>query len=1107
MRIRLRVAWLVGCLLLAATWPPAPFADEEVRGEDVPEEQDEGVLGAGTFRGLKLRSIGPALMSGRIGDFAVDPEDPSRYFVAVASGGVWKTVNGGTTFQPVFDGEGSYSIGCVTLDPNNPNVVWVGTGENNSQRSVGYGDGVYRSRDGGASWKNVGLETSEHIGMITIDPRDSETVYVAAQGPLWRSGGERGLYKTTDGGTTWTRILHVSDDTGVNEIHLDPREPDVLYASSYQRRRRVWTLVDGGPESTIYKSTDAGTTWRKIEKGLPKVDLGRIGLAVSPVDPDVIYAIVEAARGKSGFYRSANRGESWQRPGDYVPTGAQYYNEIVCDPVDVDRVYALHTFLRRTDDGGKTFHRVARKHRHVDDHALWIDPGNNRHLLVGCDGGIYESFDLGENWGYKSNLPVTQFYRVSVDDSRPFYFVYGGTQDNASQGGPSRTTSRAGITNEDWFLTVGGDGYETRVDPHDPNIVYSQWQYGGLIRYDRRSGERVGIKPRVVVGEAPLRWNWDSPLILSPHEPKRLYFAANRVFRTDDRGDSWRAISGDLTRQLDRNVLEVMGRIQSVDAVAKDHSTSIFGNCVSLDESPVVEDLLYVGTDDGLVQVTEDAGKTWRTVESFPQVPEMAYVSCLTASPTEADTVYAAFDNHKNGDFEPYLLISRDRGRTWTSIAGDLPERDVVYTIQQDHVRPDLLFVGTEFGAYFSIDRGAHWIRLKGGLPTIAVRDLAIQRRANDLVLGTFGRGFYVLDDYTPLRHVSRESLEQDALLFPVQDALGYIETSRVGGRDGRGSQGAGFYAAPNPPFGAVFTYHLKDDVRSRKESRRKREQEAAKKGEPTPYPTEAELRAEDAERDPLVLLVVRDDTGAVVQRVKAKRKKGFHRVAWNLRYPSSRPVALEKKKRSPWESLPLGPLALPGTYTVELVTVVNGRSTSVAGPESFDVVPLELATFAAEDHGEVLAFRRRAARLQRAVTGSSRAAAEIRTRLDHLRRTFLETPDADAELLTALKSLRAKLTAITTVLDGDAVLRKHQAPSPRSIRSRIGGVVDDQLHVTSAPTQTQRDVLAETETMFTKVHADLRELIETHLKALEDRMEDAGAPWTPGRLPRWEPE
>jgi photosystem II stability/assembly factor-like uncharacterized protein len=1110
---------LVLVLVWGLPWSSAPLCAQPEPSEE--GEEEEKTMSAGTFAGLAFRSIGPALMSGRVGDFAVNPRNRKHYFVAVCSGGVWKTDNASTTWTPVFDKEGSYSIGCVAMDPENHNVVWVGTGENNSQRSVGFGDGVYRTRDGGKNWENLGLKESEHIGMIAIDPRDSDVVYVAAQGPLWRAGGDRGLYKTTDGGATWERILHVSDDTGVNEIHLDPRDPDVLYASAYQRRRHVWTLINGGPESAIYKSTDAGKSWRKLTNGLPEVDLGRIGLAIPPANPDIIYAIVEAAEEKSGFFRSTDRGETWEQRSEYKTTSPQYYNEIVCDPVDADRVYALDTILHVTEDGGKTFRRMPRQNRHVDDHALWIDPADNDYLLVGCDGGIYESFDRGENWHYKPNLPVTQFYRVSTDNSLPFYYVYGGTQDNSSVGGPSRTTDRIGIANEHWFLTVGGDGYETCIDPEDPMIVYSLWQYGGLVRHDRRSGETVDIKPREKPGAEPYRWNWDSPLIISPHSHTRLYFAANILFRSDDRGESWTAVSGDLTRQIDRNQLEVMGRIQKADAVGKNTHTSAFGNLVSLAESPLAEGLIYVGSDDGLIHVTEDGGQGWRRIETFPGMPEMTYVSCLTASRHDADTVFAAFDNHKMGDFKPYVLKSTDRGRTWTSIAGDLPERDIVYSIQQDHVKPDLLFAGTEFAAYFTVDGGEQWIRLKGGVPTIAVRDVEIQRRESDLVLGTFGRSFYILDDYTPLRMVDQEVLERGPILFPVKDTWRYVERSRLGGSNGQGSQGASFFAAPNPPFGAVFTYYLKDKIKTRKEQRREAEQQAEKEAkkaaeaeeaqvttQPYRHPTIEELRAEDEEREPSIILTVRDDAGEVVRRITGPRDKGIHRVAWDLRYPAATPPLLEPPKdRSPWWRPPAGPLALPGTYTVTLSKEVDGVVTPLAPAQQFDVVPLELATFAAKDRAAVLEFRRKVARLQRAVRGAIRAADEAQNRINYVRKALLETPAADAALLAEVEDLQQRLNQMRTKLRGDRTRSKREEPAPPSINERVQQVVGNQWRVTSPPTQTQHDAYRYAGGEFTALLADLRKLIETDLKGLEDRLEAAGGPWTPGRIPVWEME
>ena len=1088
--------WLVAGLVLVS----AGLARAEEEEGD--EAEDTGpVMSAGTFAGLKFRNVGPALMSGRVADFAVDPANRAHYYVAVASGGVWKTTNAGTTFTPVFDGQGSYSIGCVTLDPKNPAVVWVGTGENNSQRSVSFGDGVYRSRDGGQHWDNLGLRESEHIGMILVDPRDSDTVYVAAQGPLWRAGGDRGLYKTTNGGKTWTRILNISNDTGVNEVHCDPRDPDVLYASSYQRRRHVWTLINGGPESAIYKSTDAGATWRKLSHGIPGGDLGRIGLDVSPADPDVIYAIVEASNGKGGFFRSTDRGETWHKRSGYETTSGQYYNEILCDPNDVDRVYVLDTILHVTDDGGKTWQRMPRNNRHVDDHALWIDPADSDYLLVGCDGGVYETFDRGANWRYMPNLPVTQFYRVSADEAVPFYNVYGGTQDNSSVGGPSRTRDTIGIANEHWYLTMGGDGYETVIDPEDPNIVYSQMQYGGLVRFDRRSGERLDIKPREAPGEPPLRFNWDTPLILSPHDHHRLYFAAQKLFRSDDQGHSWTAVSGDLTRQLNRDTLEIMGRIPSPDAVAKSKNTSWYGNIVALDESPLVEGLIYVGTDDGLIQVTEDGGEHWRRIALFPEIPDRTYVSCVLASRHDPDTVYAAFDNHKHGDFTPYLLKSTDRGQEWTRIAGDLPERDIVYTIGEDHEQPNLLFVGTEFGAYFTVDGGEQWIRLKGGLPTIAVRDLDIQRRENDLVLGTFGRGIYILDDYTPLRLATKERLSEGPVLFPVKETWRYVQESRLGGGGGRGSQGASFWSAPNPPYGAVFTYYLKDKLTTRKERRQEAEQKARKANKPFDYPTMEELRAEDEERPPRVLLVVEDAEGNVIRRVPGSRSKGLHRASWDLRYPATTPVAV----RSTTDAGPSGPLALPGVYRVTLAQEVDGELTTLAGPEEFAVVPLDVGTFQPEDRGAVLTFRREVAELQRAVHGALRLAGEAHGRVLHARQALLETPDADLAWLAEVETLDTRLRDLLVDLRGDRTLQRREEPQGPSIMDRINGVAWAQYNSTQPPTQTHRAQYEYAGELFADALAKLKVIVEEDLPALEAKLDEVHAPWTPGRVPEWE--
>lgn len=1060
-----------------------------------------------TFSGLAFRGIGPAMTSGRISDIAVHPTDRNIWFVAAASGGVWKTLNSGTTWTPVFDKEGSYSIGCLAIDSRDPLTVWVGTGENNSQRSVSYGDGVYKSTDGGKSWTNVGLKESEHIGEIAVNPKDGNIVYVAAQGPLWKAGGDRGLYKTIDGGKTWERVLEVNEYTGINEVVLDPRDPDVLYAAAYQRQRRTWTLIDGGPGSGVWKSRDGGKSWKKLENGLPKEDKGRIGLAISPINPDVVYAIVEAADKGSGFYRSTDGGGSWEKMSDFVSSSPQYYNEIIADPQVEGRVYAMDTWMNVTDDGGKNFRRVGEKYKHVDNHALWIDPANPRHMIDGCDGGLYQTFDRAATWQFVANLPITQFYNVAVDYDRPFYHVYGGTQDNFTLGGPSRTANVHGIVNSDWFVVVGGDGFQCAVDPTDANTVYGESQNGGLVRFDRQSGEQVDIQPQAGPSDPGMRWNWDSPLLISPHSHTRLYFGAQRVFRSDDRGDTWKAVSPDLSKQLDRNRLQVMGRVWGVDAVAKNASTAFFGNASALEESPKQEGLIYVGTDDGVIQVTEDGGGSWRKIDKFPGVPDLSYVSEIVASQHQAGTVFAAFDNHKVGDFHPYLLRSDDRGRRWTSIVGNLPERGTVYSFAQDHVDPDLMFAGTEFGVFFTVNGGKRWTQLKGGLPTIAIADIAIQRRENDLVLATFGRGFYILDDYSPLRRLTTPDLEKrTASLLPVRPAATYMPATPLGLRE-KGFQGDAFFSAPNPPFGAVFTYYLRDEIKTLKKERQERERPVAKAAGDVFYPAWDSLRAEDREEDPAVVLTVTDEEGGVVRRLTGPVNAGYHRVAWDLRYPASNPVSLRPPAEfNPFADPPSGPLAVPGNYHVQLSTRVRGVLQPVGSPVAFTSAPLGDTTMSAQDRAAMLEFAKKTARLQRAVLGAIEATREAQTRLNHIKKALDETPGADPKMMDTARALERRLADQVAALTGDPTIRARNEPTPPSIAEDVATAVSGQWNQTHGPTTTHRRCYDNAASRFAPVLASLHGLIETDLAQLERQADAAGAPWTPGRVPDWSP-
>jgi photosystem II stability/assembly factor-like uncharacterized protein len=1062
-------------------------------------------MNAATFSGLRLRGIGPAFTSGRVVGFAVDPENSQHYFVAAASGGVWRTTNDGTSWTPVFDTQGSYSIGTVVIDPKNPSVVWVGTGENNDQRSVSYGDGVYKSEDGGKTWRNVGLKQSEHIARIVIDPRDSNVVYVAAPGPLWKGGGDRGLYKSTDGGKNWTSLIKVGEYTGVADVILDPRNPEILLAATHQRERKYYTLIHGGPESALWRSNDAGKTWAKVTTGMPTGELGRIGLAYAPSNPSIIYAQIEAGEGRGGLYRSTDNGVTWERRNNSDSQG-QYYAHVVVDPVNPERVYIMNVNISVSNDGGRTLATLPTRNKHVDNHEIWIDPKDNNRYLVGCDGGVYETFDKGENWIFKANLPIPQFYDVAVDNAEPFYNVYGGTQDNFSFGCPSRTRNAVGITNSDCFVTHGGDGFYTRADPKDPNTIYATMQNGGLVRFDRRTGERVAIQPQPGKDDPPMRWNWDAPLMISPHSNTRIYIGAQRLYRSDDRGDSWRAVSPDLTRQLDRNKLPVMGKVWGVDAVAKNVSTALYGNISAIAESPKQEGLIYAGTDDGLVQVTEDGGKTWRKIDKIPGVPENSYVQRIVASQTDVGTAYVIFENHQNGDFKPYVFKTSDRGKGWASISGNLPENGAVYALAEDTVNPKLLFAGTEYGLYFSTIGGEKWTKLTGGLPIIQVRDLAIQRRENDLVVGTFGRGIYVLDDYTPLRSVTPETLKQESALFPVRNALSYIPAQPLG-QNGKGFQGEAFFAAPNPPFGAEITYFLKDGLRTRKQERQQREREAARKNETSPYPNADELRAEAEEEAAAIVLTVTDASGKVVRRFDGPATRGMHRVAWDLRTPApvlpNIPVARARggdEEEGGFFRGPTGALLVPGKYTVTLAKRVDGVATPLAGSQSFEVVAEGVST--REDRLAKAEFEEKLARVQKALTAAQQSATDARTRLDAIRRAIDATPALPPKLREDAINLEKRLDEINRELRGDPLTRSRDEPTPESISERVNSAAGTMRLTTRRPTKTALDSYQIASDELAVEIPKLRRLIETDIRALEKQLDAAGAPPTPGRLP-----
>ncbi len=1066
------------------------------REEKDAKAKGDTIITSGLVSALKWRSIGPAWASGRIADFAVNPKNPSEYYVGVASGGVWKTQNNGTTWKPIFDSYGAYSIGVVELDPNNPNIVWVGTGENNHQRALGYGDGVYKSLDGGKSFKNMGLKESRQIGGIVIDPRNSDIVFVAAEGSAWGPGNERGLYKTTDGGKTWEKVLEISENTGVNNVTIDPSNPDIMYATSEQRRRTSFTKIGGGPETSVYKSTDGGENWRKINKGLPGVDKGGMGIAVSPVDPNVVYLIVEAAGNASGFYRSTDKGESWNKMSSYHASG-QYYNEIVCDPLNVDKVYSTETISKYTIDGGKTWKNIGNNKRHVDDHAMWIDKTDTKHFLIGCDGGIYESWDGGANFDFKENFPVTQFYRVAVDNAEPFYNVYGGTQDNNSMGGPSQTIRRSGIINDDWFVTLGGDGFWAAVDPENPDIVYTEYQYGNMSRYDKKSGERINIKPRERKGELTYKWNWNTPIIISPHKASRLYVAANKVFKSNDRGNTWQVISDDLTAQVDRNSFPVMGKYWPADAVRKDVSTSLWGTIVALDESKVKEGLLYAGTDDGIISVTENDGGDWTQVKSFPGVPEYTTVSDIYTDRFDENIVYATFDNLKRDDFKPYVYKSTDKGKTWVSISGNLPQNGTVYTITQDFIRPELLFVGTEFGIFFTIDNGENWVQLKSGLPTIPVRDIAIQERESDLVIATFGRGFYILDNYSPLREISHEMANEEAHIFKIKDALMYIQTG------GRSNQGSTYYTAPNPKFGATFTYYLKEVPKTKKQLRKENEKKLFKEGKPIPQPTWRELELEKKEEKPHLIFTIYDAGDNVIKQIKTAPSKGMSRITWNLRYSMTSSVS---GSFNPTSNLGSGILVMPGKYKVGLQMWHEGELTNLVDPVEFTCKKLNNTTLPAKDYIENIEFAKKVGKLAVAMAGTQRLIGETTSKVESIKKAIYATPGASQKLMDKARALSKELDELNFKMNGSKAKASAEEipPEPVPLNNRMGIISYTHMGSTSGITSTEKENYEILKEEFPPVLNVLKRIIKTDIPALESELNKIGAPWTPGRLPVW---
>ena len=938
---------------------------------------------------FKFRSVGPAFMSGRIADIAIDPKNENVWYVAVGSGGVWKTENAGTTWTPLADNMPFYSTGCITIDPHNNASIWLGTGENVGGRHVGIGHGVYHSSDGGKSWKDMGLKKSEHISKIIVHPNDPNTVWVASQGPLWSAGGERGLFMTTDGGKSWKNTLEINEWTGVTDLVIDPTNPDVLYAASWQRHRNVAALMGGGPGTSLYKSVNGGKSWFKIDNGLPSSNMGKIGLAISPMKPNVLYAAIELDRRKGAVYRTENSGGSWKRMSNTVSggTGPHYYQELIASPHVFDKIYLMNVRVLVSENGGEDFYTMSERRKHSDNHSLTFKANDPNYMLIGTDGGIYESFDDSETWKFVGNLPLTQFYKLAVDDAEPFYNIYGGTQDNNTQGGPSRTFKSSGISNSEWKVVLGGDGHQPATEPGNPDIIYAQSQQGYINRIDMTNGEITSVRPQEGIDEPYERFNWDSPILVSSHDPKRLYFGTQRVWRSDNRGDDWTAVSGDLTKDEERLSLPIMGKVQSFDNAWDVYAMSTYNTVTSISESPIDEDILFTGTDDGIIQFTKDGGENWTkmTVDKLPGTPPSAFVNDIKADLHDSNTAYVVLDNHKFGDYKPYLFKTTDGGKSWKSITNGIPNGTLLWRIVQDHVNKNILFLATEYGVYVSLNQGEEWFDFSRGLPTISVRDLAIQKRENDLVLATFGRSFYVLDDYSALRSINSGTLSKDAVVFKPRKALQYNQIM-----GGTSSDGMSSYYAKNPRYGANIKYYIKEGESSIRSMRISREsfkgvsseiiekllgwgydtprsvfadeindivdktglskedvksvrtiiRDNQKKGVNIAFPGWEQLDSERNESYASSLVVIKDAEGNTVKEISGPYFRGVHEVNWDL----TKDYVTTISSGSTYTSR-LTRWVNPGEYTVELFKRHNGEITKISEPTTLTVERIRQGT------------------------------------------------------------------------------------------------------------------------------------------------------------------
>lgn len=1049
------------------------------------------------LKNLEFREIGPAVMGGRIGDFAVVESNPNIVYVGTASGGVWKTTNNGTTWTPVFDKEGVSTIGDIAIAPSDPAVVWVGTGEPNNRQSSSWGDGIYKSLDAGKTWQRMGLVATHHIGRIVIHPKNPEVVYAAALGHLWGPNPDRGVYKTTDGGKTWNQVLKINDDTGVSDIAMDPESPDTLYAAAYERRRTPFGFNGGGPGSAIYKTTDGGVNWKKLTKGLPYEnggDTGRIGLDIYRKDPNIVYAIVQHEKG--GTYRSEDKGETWKKMGDTNPRPS-YYSQIRIDPTNDLRIWELGAQMYYSEDGGKTFSTQRVKGIHGDFHAMWIDPADSNHIITGCDGGIHWSYDNGRTWDFLNIIAIGQYYEVGLDNEKP-YQICGGLQDNGSWCGPSMSLTRDGITNQDWTLMPGGDGFYAEIDNVEPWIVYTESQDGHISRRDAHTGQQREIMPEAKAGEPHYRFQWNSPMAVSTHDHKTIYYGGNYLFKSTDRGDSWTRLGGDLTTGVDRNKLEIFGKVPDKNTLSRHDGVEEYPTITTLSESPLKADVLWVGTDDGNLQVTRDGGKTWKNVASrVPGVPKGTYVSRVLASKYGEGTAYVSFDGHRSDDYNVYLFATTDYGENWKAIRNGIPETAGTVHVVREHPRNvNLLFAGTEFGLWVSWDRGANWTALKNNLPTVPVDDIEIQAEQNDLVLATHGRSIWIFDDLTPIEKFDSAVANSDLTFFSPRPATLWDLRER------RWSAGQKMFTAKNPPYGAILSYYLKEALPPEPPKTAKEGKDAKEGEKKEAAAADQKEKPESAEnKEGKAKISVYDKDGKLVREMDGPGKAGVNRTNWDLRWNSPAvptPEQLEAAAAG-FDFGPRGPLVEPGKYTIK-IKAGGKEATQEVLVEDDPRMQMSSADRAARREAieQLYAMAKTADKDRKTIQGIQEG---LKTARDEWKKDAgkPDAPKIPEDIQKAAEELQKKVDALAEKYARERQGLGNAGPpfiwKPEPLPQQVQSLLRDLDGFWAAPGGQQKEKLAELTPLVSEASTQVKKIAEEDLPALNKKMNDAGIP------------